>query len=266
MRGVIVGVLASALVWRLAVGGELMLSVGPNFIHNDGTHAYIGLDFLGIWQHFTIPMSEVDEALFEDGNGFDGSSIRGWQPIHASDMLVIPDSATAVVDPFITRRTLSLICNIVDPITKENYSRDPRNIARKAEAYLKSTGVADTAFFGPEAEFFILDDVRWGADMSGSFVKIDSEEASWNTEKVYEGGNLGHRPMVKGGYFPVPPVDSLQDIRSAMCLALEQMGMTLPEPKVTRRVAEVTLQTLGLDPSQVDQLQKIPYLQLNDAG
>src|SRR5881396_2096783 len=183
------------------------------------------LDLLGLWQHFTIPPSELTEELFEEGNGFDGSSIRGWQPIHASDMLVVPDPTTAVMDPFTALPTLSLICNIVDPLTKEDYSRDPRNIARKAEAYLKSSGIGDTAYFGPEPEFFIFDAVTWNVDMSGCSVKIKSEEAPWSSGEDLEGGNMGHRPPVKGGYFPVPPVDSLQDIRSAMCLALEQMGV-----------------------------------------
>src|SRR6266576_1090842 len=183
------------------------------------------LDLLGLWQHFTIPTSELTEELFEEGNGFDGSSIRGWQPIHASDMLVVPDPTTAVMDPFTALPTLSLICNIVDPLTKEDYSRDPRNIARKAEAYLKSTGIGDTAYFGPEPEFFIFDSVTWSIDMSGCFVKIKSEEAPWSSGEDFEGGNMGHRAPIKGGYFPVPPVDSLQDIRSAICLALEEMGV-----------------------------------------
>jgi glutamine synthetase len=140
-------------------------------------------------------------------------------------MILMPDPSTAMMDPFMEEPTLVLRCDIIEPNTMQGYERDPRSLARRAEAYLKSTGIADTAYFGPEAEFFIFDDIRWGADISGCFVKIDSEEASWNTEKVYEGGNLGHRPTVKGGYFPVPPVDSQQDIRSAMCLAMEEMGI-----------------------------------------
>jgi glutamine synthetase len=140
-------------------------------------------------------------------------------------MILMPDPTTAVVDPFYDEPTLKLVCSVVEPGTMQAYDRDPRSLARNAEAYLKSTGIGDTAYFGPENEFFILDDVRWGSSMSGSFYKIDSAEAQWNTERVYEGGNFGHRPGIKGGYFPVPPVDSQQDIRSAMCLALEEMGL-----------------------------------------
>ncbi len=184
-------------------------------------------DTRGKEQHVTVPASTVDDSLFADGKMFDGSSISGWKGIQESDMILMPDASTAVMDPFFEEPTLNLRCDVVEPATMQGYERDPRSLAKRAEAYLKSTGIADTAYFGPEAEFFILDDVRWGADMSGSFVKIDSEEASWNTEKVYEGGNLGHRPMVKGGYFPVPPVDSQQDIRSAMCLAMEEMGLSI---------------------------------------
>jgi glutamine synthetase len=185
------------------------------------------LDFLGIWQHFTVPMSEVSESLFEEGSGFDGSSIRGWQPIHASDMLVMPDPATAVMDPFTEHATLSLICNIVDPITKEDYSRDPRNIARKAEAYLKSTGIGDVSYFGPEPEFFILEDVRYGQNQHEGYYFIDSTEGQWNTGRVEAGGNLGYKPRYKEGYFPVPPTDSLQDIRQEMVLVMESVGMTV---------------------------------------
>jgi glutamine synthetase len=184
-------------------------------------------DTKGKEQHVTNPAHTVDAALFEEGKMFDGSSIAGWKGINESDMILMPDASTAVMDPFFEEPTLILRCDVIEPSTMQGYERDPRSLAKRAEAYLKSTGVADTAFFGPEAEFFILDDVRWGADMSGSFVKIDSEEASWNTEKVYEGGNLGHRPSTKGGYFPVPPVDSQQDIRSAMCLAMEEMGLVI---------------------------------------
>jgi glutamine synthetase len=184
-------------------------------------------DTKGKEQHVSVPASTVDADLFEHGKMFDGSSIAGWKGIQESDMILMPEAATAVMDPFMEEPTLILRCDVIEPNTMQGYERDPRSLAKRAEAYLKSTGVADTAYFGPEAEFFILDDVRWGADMSGSFVKIDSEEASWNTEKVYEGGNLGHRPMVKGGYFPVPPVDSQQDIRSAMCLAMEEMGLKI---------------------------------------
>ncbi len=184
-------------------------------------------DTRGKEQHVSVPSSVVDEDMFKDGKPFDGSSISGWKGIEASDMLLMPDAASAVMDPFTDEPTLILTCDVIEPNTMEGYERDPRSLAKRAEAYLKSTGIADTAFFGPEPEFFILDDVRWGSDMSGSFVKVDSEEAEWNSEKVFEEGNIGHRPGVKGGYFPVPPVDSLHDIRSAMCLAMEEMGVTV---------------------------------------
>ncbi len=182
-------------------------------------------DTRGKEQHVTIPASLVDEDLFEDGKMFDGSSISGWKGINESDMILLPDAETAVIDPFSEEVTLNLRCDVIEPATMQGYERDPRSIAKRAEAYLKSTGIADTAYFGPENEFFVFDDVRWGADMSGSFVKIDSQEAGWNSERVYADGNMGHRPGVKGGYFPVPPVDSLHDMRGAMCLTLEDMGL-----------------------------------------
>ena len=182
-------------------------------------------DTRGKEQHVTMPSHQVDAEMFEDGKMFDGSSIAGWKGINESDMILMPDISTAVMDPFFEDRTMILRCDILEPSTGEGYVRDPRSTAKRAEAYLASTGIADTAFFGPEPEFFILDDARWGADMSGSFCKVDSTEASWNAERVYEDGNIGHRPSVKGGYFPVPPVDSLQDIRAAMCLVMEQMGV-----------------------------------------
>jgi len=184
-------------------------------------------DTRGKEQHVTVPSHVVDEDIFSDGKMFDGSSISGWKGINESDMILMPVPDTAVMDPFSDENTLILRCNIVEPTTGQGYERDPRSVAMRAEAYLKSTGIADTCFFGPEPEFFILDDVRWGADMSGAFYKIDSEESEWNSERVYEDGNIGHRPGVKGGYFPVPPVDSLHDIRSAMCLALEEMGVAV---------------------------------------
>jgi glutamine synthetase len=184
-------------------------------------------DTKGKEQHISVPGAVVDEETFENGKMFDGSSIAGWKGIDESDMILMPDAESAVMDPFMEEPTLVLRCDIIEPVTMQGYERDPRTIAKRAEAYLQSTGIADTAYFGPEPEFFVFDDVRWGADMSGSFVKVDSEEAEWNSEKVYEGGNLGHRPGVKGGYFPVPPVDSLQDIRSAMALAMTEMGITV---------------------------------------
>lgn len=182
-------------------------------------------DTRGKEQHISIPAKKIDSDFFEEGMMFDGSSISGWKGINESDMIMMPDCDTAVMDIFSEEPTLNLRCNIIEPSTMQGYERDPRSVAIRAESYLKSTGIADTAYFGPEPEFFVLDDVRWGSDMSGSFVKIDSEEADWNSEKVYEDGNLGHRPTVKGGYFPVPPVDSLHDMRSAMCLAMEDMGL-----------------------------------------
>jgi glutamine synthetase len=182
------------------------------------------MDFLGTWQHFTTPMSEFDEGTFEDGSGFDGSSIRGWQAINNSDMLAMPDPTTALIDPFMKDVTLSVICNVVDPITKEEYSRDPRAIARKAEAYLKTTGVGDVAYFGPEPEFFILDDIRYGQNQHSGYYFLDSAEGQWNTGKE-EGPNLGFKPRYKEGYFPVAPTDSQQDIRQEMVLMMEKVGI-----------------------------------------
>ncbi len=183
------------------------------------------VDTRGKEQHVSIPADTVDEDFFKEGKMFDGSSIAGWKGIQESDMVLMPDETTAVMDPFMDESTMIIRCDILEPHTMQGYERDPRSLAKRAEAYLKSTGIGDTAFFGPEPEFFILDDVRWGSDISGAFYKVDSEEASWNTETAFGEGNIGHRPGVKGGYFPVPPVDSLQDIRSAMCLALTEMGI-----------------------------------------
>lgn len=182
-------------------------------------------DTKGKEQHVSVPSTFIDEDVFEEGKMFDGSSIAGWKGINESDMILMPDPDSAVMDPFTDESTLNLRCDILEPSTMEGYERDPRSVAKRAEAYLQSTGIADTAYFGPEPEFFILDSVHWGADMSGAHYKIDSDEASWNSEKVYADGNIGHRPTVKGGYFPVPPVDSSHDLRSAMCLALEEMGV-----------------------------------------
>ena len=182
------------------------------------------MDFLGTWQHFTAPLSEVNEEMFEEGLGFDGSSIRGWQAIHASDMLVVPDPTTAIMDPFTEAPTVSFICNIVDPITKEEYTRDPRHIARKAESYLKSTGIGDVAYFGPEPEFFILDEVRFDTNQHESYYHVDSVEGRWNTGRA-EGPNLGYKPRYKEGYFPVQPTDSQQDIRQEMVMTMEKVGI-----------------------------------------
>ncbi|MGB1702561.1 MAG: glutamine synthetase beta-grasp domain-containing protein, partial [Cycloclasticus sp.] len=183
-------------------------------------------DTRGKEQHVTVPAHTIDEGTFEDGKMFDGSSIAGWKGINESDMILMPDTETAVLDPFFDDVTLIIRCDVVEPSDMSGYEKDPRSIAKRAEDYLKSTGIGDAAYFGPENEFFVFDDVRWGADMSGTFFKIDSEESGWNSEKVYQDGNMGHRPGVKGGYFPVPPVDSLHDLRSQMCLAIEEMGVT----------------------------------------
>jgi len=184
------------------------------------------LDFVGIWQHFSQPVSELSEDTFEEGLGFDGSSIRGWQPIHQSDMLLMPDPTTAKIDPFIKWPTLSIICNIIDPLTKEGYSRDPRYIAQKAEAYLKSTGIADTCYFGPEPEFFVFDNVQFECTSNSSFHIVDSVEGIWNSG-ADEGPNLGYKPAHKGGYFPVSPTDSLIDLRNEMVDELQKVGMRI---------------------------------------
>jgi glutamine synthetase len=182
------------------------------------------MDFPGMWQHFSVPVGELNEGSFEDGFGFDGSSIRGWQPINASDMLVIPDAATAKIDPFFKAPTLVLIGDITDPITREAYTRDPRNIAKKAEAFLKSTAIGDTAYIGPEAEFFIFDDIRYQSEPQSAAFSIDSVEGIWNTGRD-EGPNLGYKSRLKEGYFPVPPSDKFQDLRSEMMLTLESLGI-----------------------------------------
>jgi glutamine synthetase len=182
-------------------------------------------DTRGKEQHVTIPAGKADDEFFESGKMFDGSSIAGWKGINESDMVLMPDTGTAVMDPFFDESTLILRCDVLEPSNMQGYERCPRSLAKKAEAYLKSTGIADTAFFGPEPEFFIFDDVRWGAEINGAFYEIDSEEADWNSERAFEDGNMGHRPGVKGGYFPVPPVDSQQNVRSAMAMTLNEMGI-----------------------------------------
>jgi glutamine synthetase len=192
------------------------------------------VDLPGTWQHFSVPLGELNEEIFEEGLGFDGSSIRGWKAINESDMLVMPDPNTAVMDPFCAEPTLSLTCSIVDPITMKPYDRDPRGIAKKAEDHLKSTGLADTAYYGPEAEFFIFDDVRYDVTPNASFYQIDSCEASWNSGRDEGDNNLGNKIRVKGGYFPVAPADQFQDLRSEMSLELERAGI-----KVERQHHEV---------------------------
>ena len=182
-------------------------------------------DTRGKDQHVTFPSHQIDADVFEDGKMFDGSSIAGWKGIHESDMILMPDASTAVLDPFFEEKTLIVRCDIVEPSTGQGYERDPRSLAKRAEAYLTSTGIGDTAYFGPEPEFFVFDDVRWSQEMRGGFYEIDADEGHWSSKKQMEGGNSGHRPGVKGGYFPVPPVDSLQDLRSEMCVVLERMGI-----------------------------------------
>ena len=182
-------------------------------------------DTKGKEQHVSIPVSEVGDDFFVEGKMFDGSSIAGWKGINESDMILMPDDSTAVLDPFTDEPTVIVRCGIVEPSTMQGYERDPRSIAERAEKYLQSTGLGDTAFFGPEPEFFVFDDIKWGADMSGNFYKINSDEAAWSSSMELPDGNMGHRPGVKGGYFPVPPVDSLHDLRAAMCAAMEQMGL-----------------------------------------
>ncbi|MBI5891619.1 MAG: type I glutamate--ammonia ligase [Nitrosomonadales bacterium] len=182
-------------------------------------------DTRGKEQHVGVPVSAFDGDKFTEGHAFDGSSIAGWKGIQASDMLLMPDPDSAYVDPFMDEPTLILSCDVIEPSDGKGYDRDPRSIAKRAEAYLKSSGIGDAAYFGPEPEFFIFDSVNWEVNMSGSFCKVNSEEAAWSSAEKFEGGNTGHRPTVKGGYFPVPPVDSLNDIRAAMCLALEEAGV-----------------------------------------
>lgn len=182
-------------------------------------------DLMGAWQHFTIPISELNMNVFEEGLGFDGSSIRGWRNIHESDMFVVPDPATGKMDPFMEVPTLSLLCDVVQPDTAEPYDRDPRQIVRKALAYLRTTGLADTAYFGPEAEFFIFDDVRYDQTANGGFYQVDSDEGTWNTGREENGRNSGYKPRLKEGYFPTLPTDTLHDLRTEICLELEKAGI-----------------------------------------
>ncbi|APF84190.1 Glutamine synthetase [Vibrio cholerae] len=184
-------------------------------------------DTKGKEQHISIPAHQIDADFFEDGKMFDGSSVAGWKGINESDMVMMPDPSSAVLDPFTEDATLNIRCDILEPATMQGYDRDPRSIAKRAEKYMRSTGIADTVLVGPEPEFFLFDDVKFATNMSGSFFKIDDVEAAWNTGTEYEDGNKGHRPGVKGGYFPVAPVDSSQDIRSAMCLIMEEMGLVV---------------------------------------
>jgi len=188
---------------------------------------YVDLRFTdsrGKEQHVTIPAHQADEDFFKEGKMFDGSSISGWKGINESDMVLMPEADTVILDPFYDEPTVNIRCDVLEPATMQGYERCPRSLAKRAEAYLQSTGIADTAYFGPEPEFFIFDDVKWGDDINGAFYEVDSEEGCWNSGREIEDGNIGHRPGQKGGYFPVPPVDSGQNIRSAMCTILEDMG------------------------------------------
>jgi glutamine synthetase len=181
------------------------------------------VDFPGTWQHFTIPIEELTDNVFTEGSGFDGSSIRGWQAINNSDMMVVPDPTTAVMDPFTSAPTISMICNVVDPITRENYSRDPRHVSQKAEKYLKSTKIGDVSYWGPEAEFFIFDNARYDQTSNSAYYYIDSDEGIWNSGK--DGTNLGNKPRHKEGYFPVAPMDTQQDIRTEMIIEMAKAGI-----------------------------------------
>jgi glutamine synthetase len=224
------------------------------------------MDFPGLWQHLSVPISELSESLFTDGHGFDGSSIRGWQVINASDMLILPDPASARIDPFLKDPTLVMICDIVDPITRESYSRDPRNIAKKAEAHLKASGLADVAYFGPEAEFFIFDDIRYDSTENSSYYFVDSAEGQWNTGRV-EGPNLGYKPRYKEGYFPVPPMDSQQDLRSEMVLLMEDVGIAVEthhHEVATAGQAEIDMRFDSLV-NMADKLQWYKYIIKNVA-
>ncbi|MDD2605524.1 MAG: type I glutamate--ammonia ligase [Desulfobacteraceae bacterium] len=224
------------------------------------------MDFPGMWQHFSVPIKELDEGSFEDGFGFDGSSMRGWQPINASDMLVIPDAVTAKIDPYFEVPTLVMIGNIADPITREAYSRDPRHIARKAEAYLKRTGIGDTAYIGPEAEFFIFDNIQYESGRNLAFYEIDSVEASWNSGRA-EGPNLGYKSRPKEAYFPVPPTDKFQDLRTEMMMVLQGLGIDVEcqhHEVATAGQAEIDMRFKPLV-QMADQLMWFKYVLKNTA-
>ncbi len=219
-------------------------------------------DTIGKEQHITIPVSAVDDDFIDNGKMIDGSSFKGWQKIHQSDLALLPDLNCILPDPFYQDSTLFIRCNVVDPQTMLGYERDPRSISERAEVYLQSTGIADQALFGPEPEFFIFDDVRFETGMSGSFYKIDSDEAQWNSGKKIEGGNIGHRPGVKGGYFPVPPVDSSQDIRSAICQTLDALGIVVEahhHEVATANQCEVATRFNTLT-KKADELQILKYV------
>jgi glutamine synthetase len=224
-------------------------------------------DTRGKEQHVTVPSHQVDETFFEDGKMFDGSSIAGWKGISESDMILMPDCSTAVIDVFSEEPTLNIHCDTIEPSTMQGYERDPRSLAKRAEAYLKSTGIADSAYFGPENEFFVFDDVRWGVGMNGSFYKIESSEGAWQSGSEITDGNMGHRPGIKGGYFPVPPVDSMHDLRSAMCLALEEMGLVTEvhhHEVATAGQNEIGVK-FGTLVRKADEVQILKYVVLNVA-
>ena len=223
-------------------------------------------DTLGKEHHITLPASAIDAELLEAGKLFDGSSIKGWQKIHQSDLVLMPDQSTAILDPFCSDPTLALRCDILDPTTMLGYERDPRSVAHRAELYLQSLGIADDCNIGPEPEFFIFDDVRWNNEASGAFFSVDAEEAPWNTGKKFEGGNLGHRPAVKGGYFPLPPVDAAHDIRAAMCLKLEEMGIVVEahHHEVAPCQGEIATRFSTLL-KKADEMQILKYVVLNVA-
>ena len=225
-------------------------------------------DTRGKEQHVTIPARLVDEDLFRDGKMFDGSSIAGWKGINESDMILMPEANTAVIDPFFEETTVNIRCDVIEPATMQGYERDPRSLAKRAEAYLKSTGIADNALFGPENEFFIFDSVRYGNDMRGCFYAIDSVQGAWSSGTEYTDGNRGHRPGIKGGYFPVPPVDAFQDIRSAMCLACEELGLKVEvhhHEVATGGQSEIGIGA-GTLVQKADQVQLLKYAVLNVAN
>lgn len=224
-------------------------------------------DTKGKEQHVTIPVSQIDDDFFEEGKMFDGSSISGWKGINESDMVLMPDADSLVLDPFTDEMTLNVRCDILEPDTMQGYSRDPRSIAKRAEEFLQSSGIADNAFFGPEPEFFLFNDVRFHTDMSGSFYKIDAEEAKWNSGREYSEGNSAHRPGVKGGYFPVPPVDSAHDIRGTMSLVMEDMGLVVEahhHEVATAGQNEVATQFNSLT-NKADEIQVYKYVVHNVA-
>jgi glutamine synthetase len=224
-------------------------------------------DWPGTWQHCSFPMEIIDESTFEEGLGFDGSSIRGWQAINESDMLMVPVPETAFIDPFFKHPTLVMLCDIQDPITRERYSRDPRYIATKAQNYLKQTGIGDTAFFGPEAEFFIFSDARFSTGPDHGFYSVDSPEGSWNTGREEEGGNLAYKPRAQQGYFPAPPLDKLQDVRTEMVLEMQKLGIVIEAQHhevATAGQAEIDMKFAALR-DMADQMLKYKYIVKNVA-